>query len=205
MLGEQNAPDIPNNNNNCKAASSKSSCTNAAISHMPISMLITELLVNLGGDACAFGAPDCNASADFIEPKPAFEPNSVQGCKRRLFDDQEWSSDTVGGTPSATIAGAPTPPTNAAGGRKKQLVKKAALSHENTLEILIIIRSSETDSVKTSCLAAVISKMSRSTLVTELLVDLGRWNKARASFDGPPDWEALAHAIESKAFEPSAA
>ena len=80
----------------------------------------------------------------------------------------------------------------------------AILGEHSALEILSIIRSPAMDSVKTSCLTAMIPQMSLTTIITELLVDVGRWNKATASFDGAPDWPALADAIESNAFESSA-
>jgi hypothetical protein len=69
---------------------------------------------------------------------------------------------------------------------------------QNVMEILSIIKSPAMDSVKTSCLTALIPQMSLNTTITDLLVDLGGWNKASARFDGAPDWHALADAIESK-------
>ena len=66
-------------------------------------------------------------------------------------------------------------------------------------EILEIIRSPVLDSEKTSCLAAILPRMSLDTRMKTLLADLGCWNNTEARFDGAPNWVALAKAIERPA------
>ncbi len=68
-----------------------------------------------------------------------------------------------------------------------------------SLDILEIVKSPAMDSEKTSCLAALIPSMSLDARMRGLLSDLGCWNSSDACFDGTPDWDALAKAIEAPA------
>jgi hypothetical protein len=67
---------------------------------------------------------------------------------------------------------------------------------DSSLEILEIIKSPVMDSEKTSCLAAILPSMPLDARLKQLLADLGGWNNSEARFDGAPNWDALAMAIE---------
>jgi hypothetical protein len=67
---------------------------------------------------------------------------------------------------------------------------------DSSLEILEIIKSPVLDSEKTSCLAALLPSMSLDIRMKQLLADLGCWNNTEARFEGSPNWDALAMAIE---------
>jgi hypothetical protein len=70
---------------------------------------------------------------------------------------------------------------------------------DSSLEILEIIKSPVLDSEKTSCLAALLPSMSLDIRMKQLLADLGGWNNTEARFEGSPNWDALAMAIERPA------
>jgi hypothetical protein len=70
---------------------------------------------------------------------------------------------------------------------------------DSALEILEIVKSPVMDSEKTSCLAALLPSMSLDARMQSLLADLGCWNSSEECFDGTPNWDALAKAIETPA------